>query len=188
MPVSFSEAVSHSPLGFVTPRDGGERIVLPDWTMRVTVPSSSAKSTVTLIEGEMGPGSDGPPPHVHAGHDEIFVVLAGRLRFRIGDVFHTSAEGETVFAGRNLAHGFANPFDVPARYILLLSPSGYENYFRELSKLIADATTVPARETITTLMARYRTVPATQLVDPGDGAVVLDNESSAPETEFPTIA
>ncbi|MGB8961623.1 MAG: cupin domain-containing protein, partial [Pseudonocardiaceae bacterium] len=46
----------------------------------------------------MAPQLAGPPAHIHAAHDETFVVLEGQLRFRIGDQFHTAVPGETVFA------------------------------------------------------------------------------------------
>jgi oxalate decarboxylase/phosphoglucose isomerase-like protein (cupin superfamily) len=45
--------------------------------------------------------------------------------------------GELVFKPRGLAHTFWNAGDEPARLLELISPAGFENYFRELAPLLA---------------------------------------------------
>jgi hypothetical protein len=44
-------------------------------------------------------------------------------------------------------HTFWNPTDVPARALEIISPAGFENYFRELGQMIASGTFTPERRT-----------------------------------------
>ena len=81
----------------------------------------------------MAPGHRGPLEHLHTGHDEAFFMLSGALRFRVGSDHRQLTTGETVFASRGLAHGFSNEGTEPARYLAMLSPSGYEFYFERLA-------------------------------------------------------
>ncbi len=152
-------------VGFVRGVGDGERISLPRWDMRVTVRAQDTGSALTVVENTMLPGHPGPVPHRHDRHDETFVILRGRLRFRIGDEFLTAGPGQTVFAGRNLVHGFANPFDEPAEWTLVLTPSGYERYFRALAAAFADTGALPRGDDLTDLMAEYATTPVPVLSD-----------------------
>lgn len=146
-------------------RDEGRKIDLPNWSQLVKVTAADTLGRLTLVEGRMVARTPGAPAHVHDGHDETFVVLEGRLRFRIGDGFHTAVAGETVFAGRRLAHGFGNPFDEPARYMVVLTPSGYEDYFAKVVAHVADTGTMPDIERTRELMAQHQTVLAAPLPD-----------------------
>ena len=151
--------------GFVRGRDEGQPIDLPNWSMLVKVNAGDTLGRLTVLEGRMAPQLAGPPAHVHSGHDETFVVIEGRMRFRTGDTFSTAVPGETVFASRQLAHGFNNPFDDPARYIAILTPSGYENYFARVAEHVARTGAMPDHEQARELMAEYDTVLAPPLAD-----------------------
>lgn len=151
--------------GFVRGRAEGQPIDLPNWSMLVKVNAGDTLGRLTVLEGRMAPQLAGPPAHVHSGHDETFVVIEGRMRFRTGDTFSTAVPGEIVFASRQLAHGFNNPFDDPARYIAILTPSGYENYFARVAEHVARTGAMPDHEQARELMAEYDTVLAPPLAD-----------------------
>lgn len=153
--------------GFTRSRDDGERIELPNWSMLVKVAAADTLGRLTVLEGRMAPQLSGPPGHVHDGHDETFIVLEGRMRFRIGDGFQTAVPGETMFASRRLAHGFNNPYDEPARYVAILTPSGYEDYFRKVSAHVAATGAMPDPDLTRDLMAQHHTILAPPLSDPG---------------------
>lgn len=134
--------------------------------MHVKVGAADTGGRLTVIEGEMAPGLPGAPAHIHSDHDETFIILDGRLRFRIGSQHHTALPGEVVYASRDLAHGFANPFDEPARYIAVLTPSGYEQYFRTLADHVAVSGAMPEPNQIAALMGQHHTILAAPLADP----------------------
>src|SRR5664279_3703955 len=151
--------------GFARAPDEGQPIELPGWSMRVKVTAADTQGRLTVLQGEMTPHLAGPPAHVHSGHDETFVVLAGRMRFRIGDSFHTALPGETVYASRRLVHGFSNPHDEPARYVAILTPSGYEGYFRAVADHVTRTGSMPNPVLTAELMSQHQTVLADPLPD-----------------------
>ena len=63
------------------------------------------------------------PLHVHYADDEVWYVLEGVMRFRLGDeVFEVGAQGAVVAAkGTPHAYGNARP-GRPARYLLVMTP------------------------------------------------------------------
>lgn len=158
--MSFERRFGGSGRGFTVPPAGGALLELPGWTYRVKVAASDTAGTLTVLEGVMDPGHRGPLEHVHTGHDEAFFVLSGTLRFRVGDGYCDVVPGETVFASRGLAHGFANEGPDPARYLAMLSPSGYEFYFERLAALIRKHGSMPERSVLLALMAEHGTFPS----------------------------
>jgi len=72
-----------------------------------------------------------------------------------------------MFASRGLAHGFSNPFDEPARYVAILTPSGYEEYFAKVAEHAARTGEMPDPARTLELMAQHSTVLAPQLADSG---------------------
>jgi uncharacterized cupin superfamily protein len=157
--MSFEDVLSGR--GFVRGRDEGAAIVLPGgWSMRIKVGAADTGGAMTLIEGAMAAGHAGPMEHVHVGHDEAFFVIEGELRFRIGDGARIVTAGETVFASRGSAHGFSNPGVSTARYLVALTPAGYEVYFARLAELIRREGAMPTRDRLIALMAEHGTFPA----------------------------
>jgi len=166
--VTFGGVGSEQPVqGLVRGLGEGQSIDLPGWSMQVKVTAADTLGRLTVLHGQMAPQLAGPPAHVHAEHDETFVVLAGRMRFRIGDRFYTAVPGETVYASRWLAHGFGNPHDEPAHYAAILTPSGYEDYFRKVAQHVADTAALPDPALTAELMAQHATVLADPLTDSG---------------------
>jgi len=147
--------------GTVIGVDEGTLIELPGWQMRIKIPASDTAGAMTLIEARMAGGHAGPAEHIHIGHDESFFVISGQLKFRVGDSYRTAVSGETVFASRGLAHGFSNPQAEEARYLVALTPSGYEFYFERLARMVRQHGTMPSQEELARLMAEHGTFLAT---------------------------
>lgn len=141
----------------------GAPLLLPGWRMRVKVAAEDTGGAMTLIEARMAAGHGGPAEHVHAGHDEAFFVLSGALRFRVGDHYRTATVGETVFASRGLAHGFSNPAQEEAHYLVALTPSGYERYFERLAEMLRAEGAMPTPARLAALMAEHGTFLAEPL-------------------------
>ena len=75
------------------------------------------------------PHDPGPPPHVHAREDEMFLVLEGQLTVIIEGQKTDATPGMCVFAPRNRWHAFRNDTDTPTRIIMIASPAGIEDFF-----------------------------------------------------------
>jgi mannose-6-phosphate isomerase-like protein (cupin superfamily) len=98
----------------------------------VLLRSADTRSELSVVEGAVPPHWPGPPLHHHA-FDETFYVIEGELTFQVRDEIVTAGPGTLMFAERNVPHTFANLGEEPARYLLVLTPGGFERYFDRLS-------------------------------------------------------
>ncbi len=60
--------------------------------------------------------------HLHRCDDEAWIVLEGRLGFRVGDDEREVAAGESLLVPRGTAHSYWNPAAEPAHYLLVMTP------------------------------------------------------------------
>ena len=94
-----------------------------------------------LIEAVQRKGNV-PPPHIHHREDEIFYVLEGELTVSVGDRTMKAAAGTMVFLPRNVPHSFTIESE-QARMLILLTPAGFEGWFKEFC-VPAPAMTLPS--------------------------------------------
>jgi oxalate decarboxylase/phosphoglucose isomerase-like protein (cupin superfamily) len=62
-------------------------------------------------------------------------VLEGRMGALLGDDVVEAGPGDLVHKPRNQWHTFWNAGDEPCRILEIISPAGFERFFRELSDL-----------------------------------------------------
>jgi len=77
------------------------------------------------------------PPHLHTREDEYSIVTEGEIGFRSGDREAVLGPGGYITKPRGELHTMWNAGSVPARMIEVISPAGFEHFFRELSDLTA---------------------------------------------------
>ncbi|WP_051580547.1 cupin domain-containing protein [Pseudonocardia acaciae] len=85
---------------------------------------------VSLCENTVPAHWAGTPLH-HHGFDEAWYVLDGTLTLQLGEKILRAGPGTVTFAPRDTIHAVANHGDVPARYLLVCTPAGFERYFDE---------------------------------------------------------
>jgi len=85
----------------------------------------AAHELMDLTESRYAPGEEGPGPHVHRQHADVFYVLEGELVFRLGpDGRRIEAPaGTLVLVPQNVIHSFANEGRAEARYLNAHAPS-----------------------------------------------------------------
>jgi len=105
----------------------------------IKVAGNQTEGKYSLIEMLYPPNLD-VPLHVHTREDELFYVLEGKIAYTVGDVRADVSAGHTVFAPRNIPHGFIVTSAEPARYLIVYSPSGFEGFIRD--------TSTPARDLV----------------------------------------
>lgn len=89
------------------------------------------------------PPAGGVPPHIHQREDESFVILQGRLTVQVGGkTLHASA-GDYVLLPRGVVHSFRNDGDVDAKFLVVVTPAGIENFFAEAFCPVVDDSMVP---------------------------------------------
>jgi len=106
----------------------------------VLLRSEQTGDALAVTENTVPAGWGGPPLH-HHDFDETFYVLDGELTFQLGEEVRRAAAGTLVFAPRGSHHTLANHGTQGARYLLVITPPGFERYFDRLS---AELTGTPA--------------------------------------------
>jgi quercetin dioxygenase-like cupin family protein len=86
-----------------------------------------------------------PPPHIHHREDEIFYVLEGEVVVSVGDRTMKGRAGTMFFLPRDVAHSFTIESE-QSRMLILLSPAGLEEWFKEFSVPAPAMTLPPADE------------------------------------------
>jgi quercetin dioxygenase-like cupin family protein len=119
----------------LVPAEGGERLDLGRSAPHVLLSGDMSRGRLSVLQVTQASGS-GPPLHVHSREDESFYVLDGSFVFDCGDTSWEGGGGAFV----------SLPAGVPHRYragerggslLMLFTPSGMENYFREWARLVA---------------------------------------------------
>ena len=125
--------------------------------IRYLVDGSQSES-MGMFELIVPPGSNVPPPHSHSNNEEIVYVLAGTLRYTVGAETRDLAPGQSMRTPKGTVHGFSNPFDHPARALIVLSPDIGAQYFKDIAAVVG-AGGPPDKAALAAVMSRYGLVP-----------------------------
>jgi mannose-6-phosphate isomerase-like protein (cupin superfamily) len=105
--------------------------------LRVRIMATGALTGGTLCAGEcVNPGPGGPELHTHHAHDELYLVLQGRYRFKIGEDEHEGGPGTFAYMPRGITHTFASVGPEEGRLFTVTLP-GLEHYLERMSDLQA---------------------------------------------------
>ena len=74
------------------------------------------------------------PLHRHHNEDEYTYVLEGSLGVQLGEEVITANAATWVLKPRGQWHTFWNAADVPCRTVEIVSPAGFQQYFRDLAE------------------------------------------------------
>ena len=118
----------------VGPLDGKEGF-LGSINVRFLIDGSQAGERFSLVDHAMSPRALAAPVHRHTREDEYSFVLEGRMGALLGDEVVEAGPGDLVFKPRNQWHTFWNAGDEPCRILEIISPAGFEGFFRELSDM-----------------------------------------------------
>jgi quercetin dioxygenase-like cupin family protein len=120
------------------PHGSGERIKVRGGWLSFLAVGEQTKGAYALIETANDP-STGVPLHVHEREDETWFVLEGEYTFEVGGRTFRAGPGDYVFGARNVPHSYANRTGAVARALIMVTPAGFEGFWRESAKLAADA-------------------------------------------------
>jgi mannose-6-phosphate isomerase-like protein (cupin superfamily) len=113
-----------------------ETVHLFDLGVRFVLGGDATDGRFSVVEHWLPPRALGAPLHTHAHEDEYSYVLSGRLGAQLGDEVVEAGPGELVVKPRGQAHTFWNAGDDEVRFLELISPAGFEGYFREVAPLL----------------------------------------------------
>ena len=92
----------------------------------------------SIVHHPIAPRALAAPLHLHHNEDEYSYVLEGTLGALLGDEVLTAGPGFWVHKPRGQWHTFWNAGDEPCHIIEVISPAGFENFFRELEETWGD--------------------------------------------------
>ena len=94
----------------------------------------------SIVHHPIAPRALAAPLHYHHNEDEYSFVLEGKLGALLGDDVVTAGPGTWVFKPRHQWHTFWNAGHEPCLIIEVISPAGFENFFREIAAAWGDMT------------------------------------------------
>ena len=107
----------------------------------ILLSGEDTKGAYCLLDMRVAPGK-GVPRHTHSREDEALFVLSGELEATVGNEIFTLRAGETLVAPRNIPHQLRNSGNVANHYLIMFSPSGFEEFLKATS-VSAPANAVP---------------------------------------------
>ncbi|KAA3437745.1 cupin domain-containing protein [Rufibacter hautae] len=107
---------------------------------KVLLSPEQTGESMALVDMTLPRGAE-PPVHVHSREDETFYLLSGEMTFKIGDQTIKAVAGDAVFAPRQIPHLFSIESE-SARFLSLITPGQFLNYFLEFSFPAAEELTV----------------------------------------------
>ncbi|MBI1176647.1 cupin domain-containing protein [bacterium] len=116
------------------PSNGGAKLNVLGIPMVMRIHGRDTNGTVSAVESHDVPGG-GPPPHIHHREDETFQIIEGEYEWTVGDQKFVAQPGATVFAPRGIPHTYRYLGTTPGRLMCIMTPSGFEGFFEEISAL-----------------------------------------------------
>ncbi len=143
---------SAPPLTIRRPGEGTSGGLLPGLGVVWKLDTRDTNGMVSVVEHPFDVGVL-VPPHLHHREDEYSIVTQGQIGFRSGDREVVLGAGGYITKPRGEVHAMWNAGSEPARMIEIISPGGFEDFFRELSALISSGP--PAPEASLEIAERY---------------------------------
>lgn len=109
-----------------------EQLWFLDTLVSIPVDHGSGVDGMSVIESWAREG-DSPPLHVHHTEDELFHVLEGELRVRLGGEDVVVVAGETVLAPRGEEHTYRVESQ-EAHWLAITTRGDYERLVRTMSR------------------------------------------------------
>ena len=101
------------------------------------IEGAQADDRFSVVHHPLAPRALAAPLHRHTREDEYSYVIEGTLGALLGEEVVTAGPGAWVFKPRNQWHTFWNAGDTPCEIVEIISPAGFENFFRELAEVFA---------------------------------------------------
>ena len=150
--VSQSPVAVAARLKVVQPGEGRAGGLAPGVGVVFKIDGEDTGGDLSIVEHPFAVGAL-VPPHVHTLEDEYSIVLEGEIGFRSNDREVVLGPGGYIIKPRGEVHAMWNAGTAPARMIEVISPGGFERFFRELTDLTAVG--APDRDTVAALGQRY---------------------------------
>jgi mannose-6-phosphate isomerase-like protein (cupin superfamily) len=119
------------------PPGGGPSVQIGGLGIVWKIEGAQADDRFSVVHHPIAPRALAAPLHRHTREDEYSYVIVGTLGALLGEEVVTAGPGAWVFKPRNQWHTFWNAGDTPCEIVEIISPAGFESFFRELADVFA---------------------------------------------------
>jgi quercetin dioxygenase-like cupin family protein len=115
----------------------GDYVAIPGFGAAFKLSGKNNNGEVSIVEHPFAVGFVSAA-HRHTREDEHSIVLAGEIGFRSDDSEVVLGPGGYITKPRGQMHAMWNAGSEPGRIVEIITPGGFENYFRELGELLVE--------------------------------------------------
>lgn len=99
----------------------------------VKISGSDTDGDLAIFEQTSLSQGRGTPLHIHPSQDEVFYVLEGSYRFKVGNELYSLTVGDSIFLPRNVPHAWTQASE-KGKMLVVLQPAGkLENFFATMA-------------------------------------------------------
>lgn len=102
---------------------------------KLEIARTENEANVALVEHTLPPHTLGAPLHRHSREDAISYVLEGEMTVLAGDEIWTVPADEATVKARNIWHTFWNAGDEPLRFLEIIAPGDFSEFFEAVSRV-----------------------------------------------------
>jgi quercetin dioxygenase-like cupin family protein len=114
----------------------GDLLTFKGLATRIKVRTEMTNEGLTVIETRVEPHFEGFSLHKHEHIKEIFYVLEGTLTIQLDNERITAKPGALILVPPGVMHTYWNESDEPAKYLLMITPGGFEKYLEGLTEMM----------------------------------------------------
>ena len=103
-----------------------------DTLIAVRVSKEGGSDGISVLE-HRAPHGDSPPLHLHRTEDEVFVVLEGAFRFRLGDEERQATAGDVLLAPKGAPHTYRVESE-EGRFLTITARGDFERFVRAMGR------------------------------------------------------
>lgn len=116
----------------------GDRFDFGGFCVQWKIDGPQTAGRFSVVHHPIAPRALAAPLHLHHYEDEYSFVLKGTLGALLGEEVVAAGPGTWVFKPHQQWHTFWNHGDTPCEIIEVISPAGFENFFREVAAAWGD--------------------------------------------------
>jgi quercetin dioxygenase-like cupin family protein len=126
-----------------------------DTRVVVRVSVEDGDNQMSVLE-QWAPEGDSPPLHLHKDQDEIFHLIEGEMRFRVGGQDLPARAGDTLLAPKGVAHTYRVLSQTGAHLLVITKGGQFERFVCSMARPaerdgLPDPAGPPAPERLQTL-------------------------------------